>query len=206
MKELFLFILILFIFSIKSEIDTSKMIIIFYSKTGNTELVCDYIKELIKIDSYKIEPLEPYPEDSGIMHELAREEYKAKSRPKIKDPLTNVTKYKKILLGYPLWNSHIPNIVITQLLKLNLSGKTIYPINTDGSSGIGNSVNDIKLHSVGAITKNGFDIKTSMIKNKEQTVKKLKEWMKHNFGYEYEKEKILKIRLIMIIVIYIFLF
>jgi len=205
MKELFFFILILFIFSIKSEIDTSKMIIIYYSKTGNTELFCNYIKELINIDSYKIEPLNPYPLDSGIMHELARIEYKAKSRPEIKDPLTNVTKYKKILLGYPLWNSHLPNIIITQLLKLNLLGKTIYPFNTDGSSGVGNSISDIKIHTVGAIIKNGIDIKASMIKDKEQSIKKIKKWLKDNFGYEYESENILKFKLI-IIVIYFLLF
>ena len=205
MKELFFFILILFIFSIKSEIDTSKMIIIYYSRTGNTELFFNYIKELINIDSYKIEPLNPYPIDSDIMHELARIEYKAKSRPEIKDPLTNVTKYKKILLGYPLWNSHLPNIIITQLLKLNLLGKTIYPFNTDGSSGVGNSITDIKIHTVGAIIKNGIDIKASMIKDKEQSIKKIKKWLKDNFGYEYESENILKFKLI-IIVIYFLLF
>ena len=205
MKELFLFLLILFIFSIKSEIDTSKMIIIYFSKTGNTELFCDYIKEIINVDSYKIEPLNPYPLDSDIMHELARIEYKAKSRPEIKDPITNITKYKKILLGYPLWNSHLPNIVITQLLKLNLLGKTIYPFNTDGSSGVGNSVNDIKLHSVGAIIKNGFDIKASMIKDKEYSMKKIKEWLKNNFGYEYENQKILKIKLIIIVIFFLLL-
>ena len=205
MKELFLLILILLIFSIKSEIDTSKMIIIYYSRTGNTELFFNYIKEIIYIDSYKIEPLIPYPEDSDVMHELARIEYKAKSRPEIKNPLTNVTKYKKILLGYPLWNSHLPNIIITQLLKLNLLGKTIYPFNTDGSSGVGNSIDDIKLHSVGAIIKKGFDIKASMIKDKEQSMKKIKEWLKNNFGYEYESEKILKIN-ILIIIIYFLLF
>ena len=204
MKELIFFILILFIFSIKSEIDTSKMIIIYYSKTGNTELFCNYIKELINIDSYKIEPLNPYPIDSDIMHELARIEYKAKSRPEIKDPLTNVTKYKKILLGYPLWNSHLPNIIITQLLKLNLLGKTIYPFNTDGSSGVGNSITDIKLHSVGAIIKKGIDIKASMIKDKEYSIKIIKKWLKDNFGYEYESEKILKFKLIIIIIYFLF--
>ena len=205
MKELFLFILILFIFSIKSEIDTSKMIIIYYSRTGNTQLLCDYIKEIINIESYKIEPLIPYPMDSDVMHELARIEYKSKSRPEIKNPITNITKYKKILLGYPLWNSHLPNIMITQLLKLNLLGKTIYPFNTDGSSGVGNSVDDMKLYSVGAIIKKGFDIKASLITDKEYSMKKIKEWLKKNFGFEYESQSILRVQLI-IIVMYFLLF
>ena len=205
MKELFLFILIIFTFSIKSELDTSKMVIIYYSRTGNTDLFCKYIRELINIDTYKITPLIPYPEDQDVMHQLARIEYKAKSRPEIKDPITNVTKYKKILLGYPLWNSHLPNIIITQLLKLNLLGKTIYPFNTDGSSGVGNSIDDLKLHTVGAIIKNGIDIKASKIKDKEYSMKIIKAWLKKNFGYEYESEKILKINLI-IIAIYFLLF
>ena len=95
--------------------------------------------------------------------------------------------------------------MITQLLKLNLLGKTIYPFNTDGSSGVGNSVDDMKLYSVGAIIKKGFDIKASMITDKEYSMKKIKEWLKKNFGYEYESECILRVKLI-IIMIYFLLF
>ena len=53
------------------------------------------------------------------MNYRAKKEWEQKIRPGIKSPLINISKYEIILLGYPLWNIHIPNIVTAQLLKLN---------------------------------------------------------------------------------------
>ena len=202
-------IIILFIFIniTKSELDTSNMIIIYFTRTGNTELFSDYIKEIIDIDSYKIIPVNSYPSESQTMNDLVKKEYEENLRPEIKDPITNITKYKKILLGYPLWNSHLPNIIISQLVKLKLLGKTIYPFNTCERSGIGNTIIDIKLHSLGAIIKSGFSLKASKIKtDKEGCIKEIKVWLKNNFGYEYNLEKKLEIKFLLIIMIYILIF
>ena len=196
-------ILILLISNSKEEIDTSKMLIIYFSYTGNTELFSNYIKEIINVESYKIEPISSY--QSQTINDTAKKERKEKARPEIKSPLTNITKYKSILLGYPIWNSHIPNIVITQLLKLNFFGKKIYPFNTHDGSGVGDSITDIKLYSVGAIVKPGFNIKGSMIRNnKDDSIKAIKQWLKFNFGYIYNFEKKLNYNLL-IMLIYILL-
>ena len=47
------------------------------------------------------------------MLNLARNEQSTNARPEIKDPLTDISDYDIILLGYPLWHGHIPNIIIT---------------------------------------------------------------------------------------------
>ena len=183
------------------------MIIIYFTRTGNTELFSDYIKEIINIDSYKIIPVNPYPKDSQEMTNLAKREYSENFRPEIKDPIINITKYKKILLGYPLWNSHIPNIIISQLVKLKLLGTTIYPFNTNEGSGIGNSIVDIKLYSLGAIVKNGFSLKGSKIKtDKESCIKEIKVWLKNSFGYEYNFKKKIEVKLLLIVIIFILIF
>ena len=179
-------IIILVIFLIKCEVDTSKMLIIFFSRTGNTALFCDYIKEILNIDSYRIIPVNEYPSESQTMTELAKMERNNNVRPEIIDPLQNITKYNKILLGYPIWNSYMPCIVINQLLKINFSGKIIYPFITHEGSEEGNSINDIKLYSPGAIVKKGLSIKGSVIKNnKEYSKITIKEWLNYHFGYEY---------------------
>ena len=191
-------LILLLISNSKEEIDTSKMLIIYFTYTGNTELFTSYIKEIINVDSYKIEPINSYQFQS--INYIIQKERKEKARPEIKSPLTNITKYKNILLGYPIWNSHIPNIVISQLLKLNLLGKKIYPFNTHEGSGVGNSISDIKLYSVGAIVKAGFDIKGSMIRsNKDDSIKKIKEWLKTNFGYKYNFEQKLSYNLLIML-------
>ena len=198
-------LIILLISNSKEEIDTSKMLIIYFTYTGNTELFSNYIKEIINIDSYKIEPINSYQSQS--INYIAKKEWKEKLRPEIKSPLINITKYKKILLGYPLWNSHIPSIVSAQLLKLNFLGKTIYPFNTHGGSGIGNSIGDIRLYSIGAIVKRGLDIKGSMIRNnKDDSIKIIKQWLKFNFGYEYNFERKTNYNLLIMLIYIILLY
>ena len=198
-------IIILIIFSIKSEIDTSKMLIIYFSRTGNTELFANYIKECLNIDSYRIIPINEYPSESQIMTDLAKAERKYNYRPEIRNPITNISNYNKILLGYPIWNSYLPCIVITQLLKINFSGKTIYPFNTHENSELGNSIKDIRLYTPGAIVKKGFPIKGSQIRNnKEESLKRIKQWLNINFGYLKNIENICEIKLINIL-FYIFL-
>jgi flavodoxin len=124
-------ILLLFFiaFSSQDQVDKSKMIIIYFTRTGNTELFAKYIKEKMNIESiFKIEPATPYPENYDQTLTMARNEQSSNARPEIKDPLTDVSKYDTILLGTPLWYSHIPNIVIT-ILTTNPNAKDIKFIN-----------------------------------------------------------------------------
>jgi len=71
----------------------------------------------------------------------------------------------------------LPNIVINQLKKLDLNGKTINPFNTHGSSGTGSSINDIKNYANKAIVKDGFPISSNEINNKNSSINKIKNWI-----------------------------
>ena len=123
------------------------------------------------------------------MLELARQERSNNARPEIKNPLIDISKYDTILLGYPLWHSYLPNIVIHQLEKLNFQGKTLYPFNTYGTTGIGNSTIDIKNYSPGAIVKEGFPLSDYNIKIKNDSMIKIKKWLKKNFQIYFENDK-----------------
>jgi flavodoxin len=177
MKELVIFCL-LFICSL--EFDTSKMLIIYFSYTGNTQLIVNYIKEISNITSYKIIPKVPYPDYEATI-ELAHQQLDNDERPEIIEPLTDISKYDTILLGYPLWHSHLPRIVVNQLEKLNFRGKTIYPFNTFGSLGVAESINDIKKYCPNAIVKDGLPIQDSTSKVKEASMKIIVNWLDDNF-------------------------
>ena len=112
------------------------------------------------------------------MLNIAREEQKSNARPEINNILNNVSDYDVILLGYPIWYSHIPNIIITQLEKLDLNGKTIYPFNTHGGSGTGSSINDIKSYATNANVKDGFPINMNDI-DKTSSKNKIKDWIEN---------------------------
>ena len=171
-----IFIVLSLLFISSFEFDTSKMLIIYFSYSGNTELIVNYIKEIAEIPSFKILPVKEYPLLADTLA-LAREELENNTRPEIIDPLKNISQYDTILLGYPLWHKHLPCIVMNQLEQLDFSGKTIYPFNTYGSSGVAESVNDIKKLCPDAKVKDGLAIKDSTSKIKEESVNIIKGWI-----------------------------
>ena len=71
---------------------------------------------------------------------MVRNEQSSTARPEIKDPLKDISNFDIILLWYPIWHGHIPNIIITQLELLDLKGKKFFPFNTHGDSGKGSSI------------------------------------------------------------------
>ena len=177
MKEYVIFCL-LFLSSL--EIDISKMLIIYFSNTGNTQLIVNYIKEIANISSFKIIPKEPYPDLEATI-ELAHQQLEDDVRPEIIEPLTDISKYDTILLGYPLWHSHLPRIVVNQLEQLDFRGKTIYPFNTFGSLGVAESINDIKRYCPNAIVKDGLPIQDTTSKIKEASMNIIVNWLDSNF-------------------------
>ena len=172
-----------------NSIDPSKMLIIYFTRTGNTEIFANYIKELSNIPSYKIVPTNPYPENYNEMLNIAKEEQSNNARPEIQNPLTDIKNYDNILLGYPIWYSHLPNIVINQLEKLDFTNKNIYPFNTHGVSGVGSSLSEIKSYAKGANVKIGFPINGDSIRNnKADSIEKIEDWLDDNFDIEDDDE------------------
>ena len=160
--------------------DPSKMLIIYFTKTNNTQLFANYIKNITGIETHKIVPVGEYEEDSKPLVNISKEQWANENLPEIKDPLTDISKYDTLLIGYPLWHSHLPNIVAIQIKKLDLKGKVIYPFNTFGTTGIGNSVDDIKTYVEGAEVKEGFAISQQEIKLENISISQIKKWVKKN--------------------------
>ena len=199
-KELKLKILMIINLILSSlQIDSSKVIIISFSKSGNTQIISNYINKSTKIILYNIKPKNSYPSSYDETLKIAQNEQNTNARPEIDNPLKDISNYDIILLGYPLWYGHLPNIVITQLELLDLQNKEIYPFNTHGSSGISNSVNDIKKYASNANVHDGFPIKGSDAKSGNSNVKtKVNDWLK-NIGInivedvEFTNGKFLKV-------------
>ena len=189
MLVLLYFSLIFFLFY---QIDQSKAIIIFFSRTGenyevgtvdvgNTEMIVNYLKQVTNITSFKINPETDYPTNYQEMVTLAQNEKSSNARPSIKDPLTDISKYDTILLGYPIWHGDLPNIVMTQLEMLDFEGKTIYPFNTHEGSGLGRSISDIKNSAPNADVKDGFALRGTDAR-KEDSHESIRNWLSDKLG------------------------
>ena len=131
-----------------SEQEEDRMLIVYFSATGNTESLAQTIAEVTGADIYEIIPEEPYTdEDLNYSDDSCRANQEMNdpdARPAIAGEIENIDEYDTILLGYPIWWGTMPKIINTFLDTYDLSGKTIMPFCTSGSSGITTSVADIR--------------------------------------------------------------
>ena len=148
-----------------------------YVKTGNTEIVCGIMKDLIDADSFKIEMKEPYSPVYMTCIEEAKNDLRAKARPELKSMPGSIDEYDTIVLAYPNYWGTMPMAVFTFLETFNFTGKTILPLCTNEGSGMGSSERDIRKTCPGAVVKPGLSITGSQAANSKAAVQK---WLAAN--------------------------
>lgn len=126
----------------------SNALIVYFSCTGNTEGVAQRISSITGADMYEIIPEVPYTSDDlnyNVSDSRANIEMNDENaRPAISGTIDDIADYDTIILGYPIWWGTIPRIINTFIDSYDLTGKTIIPFCTSGSSGIENSVSRLR--------------------------------------------------------------
>ena len=142
------------------EVEENKMLVVYFSGTGNTRLLAERIAETTGADIFEIQPEDPYTdEDLNYNNDNCRanqEQNDPIARPAIASSIENIDDYDTIFLGYPIWWGTMPKIINTFLDTYDLSGKTIMPFCTSGGSGISTSVSAIRNACENADVKNGM--------------------------------------------------
>ena len=118
-----------------------------YVDKGNTEIVAEYVRDLIGADMFKVEPLVPYAKDYATCIKEAKERI---GNAPIKETIQDISAYEVIYIMSPIyWGTYAPELE-TAIKDLDFNGKTIRVITTHEGSGLANVVNDIKRICVGA--------------------------------------------------------
>lgn len=139
-------------------------------QVGNTEVAAMLIHELTGCDMFYIDTVKTYPVDYTETTEVAQQELRNNSRPKLKDYVENMDSYDIIFLGYPNWWGTMPMAVYTFLEQYDFSGKTIMPFCTHEGSGMGHSESDIKKLCPNANVQKGLSIQGSSVKNAKNDI------------------------------------
>ena len=133
----------------QEEADVStKTLVVYFSCTGTTELVAEYVTEILGADSYQIVPENPYTETDLAYYTNGRADQEQNDpdvRPGISGGVENMDTYDTIILGYPIWHGQAPRIISTFLESYDFSRKTIILFCTSHSSGLGSSASNLHI-------------------------------------------------------------
>lgn len=148
-----------------------------YVKVGNTEIVCNLIKDMISADVFKIEMKNPYsPVYMTCIYE-AKRDLRENARPELVSYPQSIDEYDTIVLAYPNYWGTIPMAVATFLERYDFSGKTILPLCTNEGSGMGGSERTIKKCAPGAELKRGLSVTGSEASSSKAVVQR---WLSTN--------------------------
>lgn len=139
----------------------SKVLVVYFSHTGTTRGVSEYLHEVVGGDLIEIEPVNPYPEGYSDALDPAKKEQQENARPEIANVIEHFDSYEVIYLGYPIWWGTTPMIINTLLETYNFSGKTVVPYATSGGTGIDKSIKDIRSEIPKADVKDGLLVKSN---------------------------------------------
>lgn len=125
--------------------EAGKTLVVYYSATGNTENVANYIAAATNGDLFKLEPAEPYSDadlnwrddNSRVVREHDNPDERDVAL--VKNTVENWDEYDTVFIGYPIWWG-IAAWPVDGFIEANdFTGKTVIPFATSSSSGLGES-------------------------------------------------------------------
>ena len=159
-----------FSFSCGSKDKAQKVLVLYYSQTGNTKLVAEHIAGMMEADIEEIEAVNPYDGDFNATIQRCIKEREEGVTPEIKPLKSKLSKYDVIFIGYPIWFGTYAPPVATFLDNVDLSGKEVVPFCTFGSGGLESSMEDMKRVQSEAKIYCGFGIRAARMDKVTQEV------------------------------------
>lgn len=142
-----------------SSLDSSKVLIVYLSRTKNTKAVAEMIHQKVGGRLVALELENPYPENYQAIAKQVVEENEKGYLPPLKTKIDSVQNYDVVFVGFPTWGMQLPPPMKSFLKQYDLSGKTVVPFNTNAGYGIGSSFETVKALCPNSKIVEGFSTK-----------------------------------------------
>ncbi len=152
-----------------NEVDSQKILTVYFSMTGNTEKIANFIHNKVGGDIIKLETVQTYPTEYNELLTLAQEEKENNERPELATEL-NLENYDVIFIGYPIWCYTMPMCIYTLLDEYDFSNKVIIPFTTHGTSGTSGTFEEIAKQEPNATVLEGFGAYDETVEERETDV------------------------------------
>ena len=137
---------------------SKKILVSYYSHSGNTAEIASFIKEQTGGTLFEITPVLPYPVSYNEVVKQAKLEIQAEQKPELKTKINDIETYDIIFVGSPNWWGTIAPPVASFLSEYGLSNKIIVPFCTHGGGGYGSIFKDIALLCPDSNVLDGFEL------------------------------------------------
>ena len=137
---------------------SGKVLIVFFSWSGNTRGIAQEIQRQTGADLFEITLVHPYSSNYNTVLMEAQEDQHRQARPEISGHVDNFDDYDVILLGYPNWWASIPMPIASFLEEYDFTGKTIIPFCSHGGGRFGQSLTAIAKLAPDAVMGEGLSV------------------------------------------------
>lgn len=152
--------------------DNMKILVVYYSWSGNTGIVANQIKEITGADIFEIELVEPFSTDYSTVAQEYREDNRTGTIRKLKKTVENLSSYDVIFIGAPIWGGTRALPMKSFLHEHDLNGKTVVPFTTHGGGGAGSCFSDMKKEAPKANFLDGLSLTGSQANNSKASIEK----------------------------------
>ena len=102
-----------------------KILIVYYSLTGNTKFIAEALRDSIEADILELKPIKELNAESSSRFIWGGYQSTMKKKPKLMSFDTNPLEYDLLVLGSPVWAWNISPPMRSFLSKFNLTGKKV---------------------------------------------------------------------------------
>ena len=103
----------------------TKILIVYYSLTGNTQFIAEALRDSIEADILELKPIKELNPDSGTRFMWGGFQSTMKKKPKLMEFDINPLDYDLIILGTPVWAWNISPPMRSFLSKFDLTSKKV---------------------------------------------------------------------------------
>lgn len=135
----------------------AKMLVMYYSLSGNTKAVAEKIQAKTGADIYRIETVRTYPSAYNPLIEEAKRELNENDLPALKGTLPDIASYDLVFVGGPVWWYTVATPVMQFLKQADFAGKKVAPFCTHGG-GVGQYFQHFKQQAKNAVVLEGLDL------------------------------------------------
>jgi len=152
-----------------------KVLVVYYSLSGNTKAVAEKIKENTNADIYEIKTTEQYP-SSLMIYIKSKKQKNPKNYPALQENFPDFEKYDLIFVGSPVWWYSAASPVLSFLSKVDFKSKKVVSFATHGGN-FGSFFEDFENKAKNAQVIRGRDFKKVLKQNQDLLDKEIADWL-----------------------------